>query len=80
MTHAGCPEHVIKDMKKECKQAINYQWKFTLMPMGGDHQETDIDEINQWIEKSLHKYVGKISEQKFADFFCKHEKDTLHWK
>ncbi|MCI6087769.1 MAG: hypothetical protein PUG52_09225 [Absicoccus porci] len=49
-------------MKKECKQAINYQWKFTLMPMGVIiRKRISMKSING-LKKSLHKYVGKISE------------------
>ncbi len=52
-THGGWPGHTIKDMEKLCKSATDissFMVKFD--STGGDHLETDIKEIEDWI-KSL---------------------------
>lgn len=51
MTNGGWPGHVIKDMKKACKQAnIELPMEIQFDSNGGDHLETDPNEIDQWIE------------------------------
>lgn len=51
MTHGGWPGHTIKDMKKACKDAVIIGEKeIQFDSTGGDHLETPVKEIEDWIE------------------------------
>jgi flavodoxin len=49
-THGGWPGHTLKDMKKLCKNAnILSEKAIQFDSTGGDHLETSLDEINDWM-------------------------------
>lgn len=52
MTNGGWPGHVIKDMKKACKGAdIACDMQVQFDSTGGDHLETPMEQIEQWIQQ-----------------------------
>jgi flavodoxin len=51
-THGGWPGHTLKDMKARCRGAeIISEKAIQFDSTGGDHLETAIDEIENWISR-----------------------------